>query len=71
MAAAAHRRTERIVEVLSSLGESELRFPGGLPEWLTPVVSIVPAQLFVYHLTRAKGYDTEAPRSLSKVTLTR
>jgi fructoselysine-6-P-deglycase FrlB-like protein len=30
----------------------------------------VPAQLFCYHLTRAKGYDTENPRKLRKVTRT-
>jgi glucosamine--fructose-6-phosphate aminotransferase (isomerizing) len=54
-----------------ALGHSALRLPSGVPEWLTPLVSIVPAQLFCYHLTRAKGYDTEAPRSIHKVTLTR
>ncbi len=54
-----------------ALGQTHLRLPGGLPEWLTPLVSIVPAQLYCYHLTRAKGFDTEAPRSLRKVTLTR
>ena len=54
-----------------TLGHAALRLPPGLPEWLTPLVSIVPAQLFCYHLTRAKGYDTEAPRSLRKVTLTK
>jgi glucosamine--fructose-6-phosphate aminotransferase (isomerizing) len=48
-----------------------LRLPPGLPEWLSPLVSILPAQLYCYHLTRAKGYDPEAPRSLRKVTLTR
>ena len=53
-----------------SLGEGQLRLPPGLPEWLTPIVSIVPAQLFSYHLTQAKGYDTENPRTLHKVTLT-
>lgn len=53
-----------------SLGDGKLRLPSGLPEWLTPIVSIVPAQLFCYHLTRAKGYDTENPRTLHKVTLT-
>ncbi|MBU0702544.1 MAG: SIS domain-containing protein [Chloroflexi bacterium] len=53
-----------------ALGRTSLRLPGGVPEWLSPVVSIVPAQLFCYHLTRAKGYDPEAPRGLSKVTLT-
>lgn len=54
-----------------ALGHSALRLPADVPEWLTPLVSIVPAQLYCYHLTRAKGYDTETPRSLRKVTLTR
>lgn len=45
--------------------------PPGIPEWLSPLVGIVPAQLFSYHLARVKGYDTESPRGLSKVTLTR
>jgi len=53
-----------------TLGRTSLRLPGGVPEWLSPVVSIAPAQLFCYHLTRAKGYDPESPRGLSKVTLT-
>jgi len=35
-----------------------------------PLVGVVPAQLFCYHLTRAKGYDPEAPRGLTKVTRT-
>lgn len=42
----------------------------GLP-WLGPLVSIVPGQLLAYHLARAKGLDTERPRLISKVTLTR
>lgn len=54
-----------------SLAHTPLRLPVDLLEWLSPLVSIVLAQLFCYHLTRAKGYDTEAPRGLSKVTLTR
>ena len=53
------------------LGHFALRLPANVPEWLTPIVSIVPAQLYCYHLTRAKGYDTEAPRIIRKVTLTR
>jgi glucosamine--fructose-6-phosphate aminotransferase (isomerizing) len=53
-----------------ALGQAALRLPAGVPEWLSPLVSIIPAQLYCYHLTRAKGYDTEAPRSLRKVTLT-
>lgn len=42
-----------------------------LPPWLQPIASIVPGQLLAYHLARARGLDTERPRSISKVTLTR
>jgi glucosamine--fructose-6-phosphate aminotransferase (isomerizing) len=41
-----------------------------VPEWLAPLVAIVPAQLFAYHLACARGMDTEKPRNLHKVTLT-
>ncbi|HET9681383.1 MAG TPA: SIS domain-containing protein [Candidatus Limnocylindrales bacterium] len=44
--------------------------PPDVPEWLRPMTSIVPAQLFAYHLTLAKGLDPERPRNLSKVTRT-
>jgi glucosamine--fructose-6-phosphate aminotransferase (isomerizing) len=53
-----------------SLAHTPLRLPANLPEWLSPLISIVPAQLFCYHLARARGFDTEAPRGLSKVTRT-
>ena len=42
-----------------------------LPAWLGPIASIVPGQLIAYHVARARGLDTERPRSISKVTLTR
>jgi glucosamine--fructose-6-phosphate aminotransferase (isomerizing) len=53
-----------------SLGRTVMRLPKNIPEWLSPLVTIVPAQLFCYHLTRAKGWDTEKPRGLCKVTET-
>lgn len=53
-----------------ALAETPLRLPARLPEWLSPLVSIVPAQLFCYHLARAMGRDPEAPRGLRKVTQT-
>ncbi len=56
-------------EVLS-WAQVPISLPQGVPEWLTPLVAIVGAQLFTYHLTRAKGYDTERPRGLRKVTET-
>jgi glucosamine--fructose-6-phosphate aminotransferase (isomerizing) len=54
-----------------SVAQVPLGIPAEMPEWLTPLVSIVPAQLFSYHLTLAKGYDPDNPRSISKVTETR
>jgi len=53
-----------------ALAQSPIPLPTGIPEWLTPLIAILPAQLFGYHLTRAKGYDTEAPRTIHKVTET-
>jgi glucosamine--fructose-6-phosphate aminotransferase (isomerizing) len=53
-----------------ALANTPVQLPERLPEWITPIPAIIPAQLFCYHLTRAKGYSTEGPRGLSKVTLT-
>jgi glucosamine--fructose-6-phosphate aminotransferase (isomerizing) len=53
-----------------ALAESPITIPADLPEWLSPLVGIVAAQLFAYHLTVAKGFDPEKPRSIQKVTET-
>lgn len=53
-----------------ALGHAALPLPPGVPDWLTPIVGIVPAQLYCYHLAHVKGFDTETPRHLRKVTLT-
>lgn len=50
-------------------GSDDLRVPP-VPEWLAPLVAIVPAQLFAYHLSRARGLDTETPPNITKVTRT-
>ena len=52
------------------LAHTPVPLPKDVPEWLSPILAIIPGQLFCYHLTRAKGYDTEQPRGLTKVTLT-
>ncbi len=54
-----------------SLAHTPLQLPAEVTEWISPIVSIVAAQLFTYHLTQAKGFDTEAPRGLKKVTKTK
>jgi glucosamine--fructose-6-phosphate aminotransferase (isomerizing) len=48
-----------------------VHLPPGTPEWLGPIVSIVPGQLHAMHLTRERGLDPERPRNLTKVTRTR
>jgi glucosamine--fructose-6-phosphate aminotransferase (isomerizing) len=53
-----------------SLAQTPFRISAQIPEWLSPLVNIVPAQLFAYHLARIKGYDPESPRSINKITET-
>ena len=57
-------------EEVLALAQSAIPLPSGIPEWLTPIVGIIPAQLFACHLTEVKGYDAETPRSITKVTET-
>lgn len=58
------------LEAALDLAQVPLRMPAGIPEWISPLISIVPGQLFACHLTEVKGHDTEKPRGLNKVTLT-
>ena len=57
-------------EDVRAIGQRSIPVPAGVPDHLAPIVSIVPAQLFAYHATRARGLDPDAPRHISKVTLT-
>jgi glucosamine--fructose-6-phosphate aminotransferase (isomerizing) len=45
--------------------------PVDVDEKLSPILYIVPAQLFALHLAQARGVNPDAPRGLNKVTLTR
>jgi len=57
-------------QTLLELADCPIPIPIGIPEWLTPIIGILPAQLFSYHLTKIKGFNPDAPRGLSKVTRT-
>jgi glucosamine--fructose-6-phosphate aminotransferase (isomerizing) len=71
------RRREAEVVVISddptalALARVPLQLPTGVPEWLSPMTSIVPGQLFAMHLAHARDYDVDRPRGLLKVTETR
>jgi glucosamine--fructose-6-phosphate aminotransferase (isomerizing) len=68
------RRAELLVisddERALALAHTPQRLPAGVPEWLAPIVAVVPGQLLAYHLTRVKGLDPQRPRGLRKVTET-
>lgn len=53
------------------LAQVPFTIPKDTPEWLSPLVSIVAAQLFACHLTVVKGYDPDQPRTIHKITETR
>ncbi len=53
-----------------ALGQVPIEVAADVPEWVSPMVCILPAQLFAYHLTDVKGYNTEQPRTIRKVTET-
>lgn len=71
------REREAELVVISALGDAlalaqtSLPLPAGIPEWLSPLVAVVPGQIFALGLTLAKGFDPDHPRGLRKITLTR
>jgi glutamine---fructose-6-phosphate transaminase (isomerizing) len=58
-------------EALLTRGEIGLPLLPGVPEWLSPLVAVVPGQLAALRLAQLRGVDLDSPLGLSKVTLTR
>jgi glucosamine--fructose-6-phosphate aminotransferase (isomerizing) len=59
------------LEEALALAQTAIPQPSGIAEWLSPIVFVVPGQLFTLGLTLAKGLDPDHPRGLRKVTLSR
>ena len=53
------------------LATRPLAVPTAIDELLSPVLYIVPGQLWAYHLARTRGHNPDRPRGLTKVTVTR
>jgi glutamine---fructose-6-phosphate transaminase (isomerizing) len=58
-------------ERILAAAQTALPLPVSVPEWLSPLTTIVPGQLFAMHLAHTRGYDVDTPRGISKVTETR
>jgi glucosamine--fructose-6-phosphate aminotransferase (isomerizing) len=56
--------------VILARARTQLPLPAGAPEWVSPMVAVVPGQLFAVALARTRGLDPDQPRGLSKVTET-
>ena len=46
-----------------------MRIPAA-PEWLSPIIAVMPGQVFAMRQALARGYEVDRPRGLSKVTIT-
>jgi glucosamine--fructose-6-phosphate aminotransferase (isomerizing) len=58
---------EKTILNKSKLG---LLIPEGIPEWLTPLATVIPGQLFARQLALEKGLDPDNPVGITKVTYT-
>ena len=61
--------SDRVTALATSPAPIEL--PPAVPEWLSPIVAVIPGQILAVELARARGLDPDRPRSLQKVTRTR
>lgn len=57
-------------ELEPSLVTKHMQIPAEVPEWLSPIVSILPGQVFAMNLARERGHSLDAPIGLTKVTIT-
>jgi glucosamine--fructose-6-phosphate aminotransferase (isomerizing) len=58
------------VSVLA-LTDLQIRLPGRLPEWLSPIACAIPGQFLALYMALERGRDPDQPRGLQKVTRTR
>jgi glucosamine--fructose-6-phosphate aminotransferase (isomerizing) len=56
---------------LLTRADTPLPLVAGVPEWLSPLVAVVPGQVTAMRLARLRGLDVDQPAGLHKVTLTR
>ena len=50
--------------------QTKLPLPADIPEWLSPLLAIIPGQIFALSLAYTRGLNVDVPRNLKKVTET-
>ncbi|MFH0951995.1 MAG: glutamine--fructose-6-phosphate transaminase (isomerizing) [Patescibacteria group bacterium] len=58
--------TEGNTEAIELVGEDNVIFVPATIPMLTPILSVIPLQLFAYHAAVVQGYDPDQPRNLAK-----
>jgi len=53
-------------EQVAGLSDETITLPAGIPWPLTPIVFVLPLQLFAYYMSVRKGYNPDFPRNLAK-----
>jgi len=57
--------------VIGDFTGAELRLVRDVPEWLSPLLTVIPGQLVALRLAELRGGDVDRPHGLQKITLTR
>ena len=78
MVALVEKVDQRLAEVVMISDQPDLLkmtaqamdIPTGVPEWLSPIIAIIPGQIFAMYLAATRGIDVDNPRGLRKVTET-
>lgn len=55
-------------ERMLAAADLPMPLPAGVPEWLSPLVAVVPGQVLAWRLAEARGRDVDRPAGLDKIT---
>ena len=53
-------------EDLNRLADHAVQIPKDIPEILSPILCVIPLQLFAYYMALKRGLDPDQPRNLAK-----
>ncbi len=53
-------------EEIKNLADDYIEIVKGVPDVLSPIVYVIPLQLFAYHMAIERGYNPDMPRNLAK-----